>query len=355
MDLRLTFRHFLGMAIIGTSLALAGCGGGGGGSDDDDDSQAEPAVVTFSGTAATGAPIDGTVEVVNANGEMADNPVDINEDGTFSISVSSGSPYLFEVTDSEGNTLYSYAVSGGTVNVTPMTNLAVVIASGGDNPMDLFTNWSNSAIDPEEVEEAAETIEQNFMDLYAANGVDPEAYDFFYDEFEANGSQIDAVLDSLEISYNFNQGTLEGTISVEVNQNPVVFNYSVDTTEVETSEPTGSGEIPADSVWTLTITGTSSGVPINQTIEVQGQGVPAAEQDVEAASQDVLSGSLETQGLSITYSYDNISINSSVNGSVGDTVDIDVVGQVQIQGEVQGQAIDQNASFDLHYHYERIQ
>jgi hypothetical protein len=94
---------------------------------------------------------------------------------------------------------------------------------------------------------------------------------------------------------------------------------------------------------------------MNETVEVPGQAVPQTEQDFSADSASFISGNLDTQGLSIDYEYDSLSIDTNINGSVGDTVVMTAVGRVAIQGEVNGTPINQSGEFDLRYEYERIQ
>ena len=117
MDMRLT-KLSLACLVLGGSALLAACGGGssgGGGS-----------ALTVQGTAATGAPLVGTV---TASCKTGTGTAVSNLDGAFSVVGSNGvGPCLLAITPTGGATLYSVTSGSGatqTANITPMTNMLV--------------------------------------------------------------------------------------------------------------------------------------------------------------------------------------------------------------------------------------
>lgn len=108
----------LACLVIGGSALLAACGGGSGGGGG--------SALTLQGTAATGAPLVGTVTATCKTGTGT---VVSNLDGSFSVVVSNGvGPCLLAITTTGGATLYSVTSGSGatqTANITPMTNMLV--------------------------------------------------------------------------------------------------------------------------------------------------------------------------------------------------------------------------------------
>lgn len=94
-----------------------------------------PAAVTLSGTVAAGLPLAGTVTVKDSAGRIRDKPIDAN--GSYSIDVSGmTAPLVLRAEGDAGGTYYEIhsatAVigTGGTLNVTPLTDLIVSNAAG---------------------------------------------------------------------------------------------------------------------------------------------------------------------------------------------------------------------------------
>ena len=114
------------MAIV---LSLAACGGGGGGGA----SSGVPALQSaVSGVAASGNGISGRVYIKDVTGQ--ERFVDTTT-GSFTLMVSGLTPpYLLKAQWTAGGgtqTLYSFATAAGTVDITPLTALAVTAAAGG--------------------------------------------------------------------------------------------------------------------------------------------------------------------------------------------------------------------------------
>lgn len=60
----------------------------------------------------------------------------MNHDGSFSLPVAGlNAPFLLKAVDAAGNSCYAFGAAAGTVNINPLSNLAVAIASGApDQP-----------------------------------------------------------------------------------------------------------------------------------------------------------------------------------------------------------------------------
>ncbi|WP_243688663.1 hypothetical protein [Geotalea toluenoxydans] len=107
-----------------SALILAACGGGGGGT--------TPAATTISGTAAAGAPIIGSVTIKDSSTPAKTKTVTIAADGKYTVDVSDMTgPFMVRADGYVGGNeyhLYSAGTTadvGGTINVTPLTDLIV--------------------------------------------------------------------------------------------------------------------------------------------------------------------------------------------------------------------------------------
>ena len=155
---------------------------------------------TLDGTAATGAPIDGTVTVKDALG------VEINiataVDGSFKLDVAGMTPpYLLKVMPSSGPVLYSFATKNGqTVNLTPATNLAMFLAAGKTDLDAMYVNWDGTAVSAAEVATAEGVVRANLVTQIEAAGLDVASFDLFTTPFTADSTGIDGVLDNLVIT-----------------------------------------------------------------------------------------------------------------------------------------------------------
>jgi len=182
------------------SLA-AGCGGSGG------SSGAEVAPLTFSGTAATGAPFDGAaVSVIDSQGNVVGTGT-TGADGTYSITASGGvGPFVIQaVRDDE--TLVSVAgENGGTANITPITNLIAARLSASGDPTRLAAEIAadQTRLNGAAIEAKAQEMVTVLKPLLDAAGA---AEDPLTGAFAADGRGADRVLDSLAITITPVSGT----------------------------------------------------------------------------------------------------------------------------------------------------
>lgn len=171
---------------------IAGCGGGGGG-----DGEAPVANNTLTGTAATGAAMQGKIRVRGRKQLITPDITDnINADGTFSVTLEDADgnalspPYILQATPSgAGETLYSAATTTGSVNVTPLTNIILANATNSQ-PEDAFAAPPDPAVLTATVLDQAETNLENLL------GVGDQGIDLMNGTFKAEGG--DATDDLLE-------------------------------------------------------------------------------------------------------------------------------------------------------------
>ncbi len=201
----------------------------------------------LSGTAATGKGIAGTVIVKDANGVEVN--VATGADGSYSVLVPDMTPpFLVKVMPNDGTaTLYSFAnAANETVNITPLTNLAVFLASGNANLDDVYTGWKGKALTETAVVDAQKKINANLQAKLTAAGLDAKTFDFRKTAFTADGSGIDGVLDTIKLAVDFAKGVIA---SFDVDGKAFSFNNAIDVagfdfasnTPATTTDSTGGG------------------------------------------------------------------------------------------------------------------
>ncbi len=280
---RTTKKYWLATVLLSLALLLGGC------TEDDINALAANHEITntspipsssaasLSGTAATGAAIVGHIVITDVNGYTNSNVI-INPDGTFNADVTNMvPPFILSAIpdDSSQATQYSYAGKANkTVNLTPLTSLALFMAYNKEDIRAIANHWvaySNKIT--ETVLATAQTqINSNFDAQLQAHGLNPGSYDFFTTPFTTDNTGIDAVLDSLSINIDMEAGAF----SVKINNIPFDFNTGADSDnhraappleqsdtdisatdgfdQASTNEPDDVISIPA--TWQQTITGT---------------------------------------------------------------------------------------------------
>jgi hypothetical protein len=183
------------------ALLLAGCGGG---SDSAPVDVSAPAPVVLSGVAASGAAIAGRISLKDAAGH--EQFVDTT-DGHFSFALAGlTAPFMLKAQWTVGGltqTLYSFAASsnGGTANITPLTQLAVVSAAGTSNLDAIYAagDATTLAAIATALPAAVALVEQSLQALLAGQGVG--AANPISDPFLPDHTGMDAVLDGIAVSY----------------------------------------------------------------------------------------------------------------------------------------------------------
>jgi hypothetical protein len=122
--------------LVPVALAITACGGGSGTADTVAEPPAPPpAALSLTGTAATGAPINGAVVVIDATGKVGTAVATNAATGAFTVDVAGlTAPFLLQVVGTAGGKqvfLSAVATAAGqTVNLTPLTDLVVSAAAG---------------------------------------------------------------------------------------------------------------------------------------------------------------------------------------------------------------------------------
>lgn len=162
-----------------------------------------PAMVTLSGTAAVGAALaDATVTAKCNNGSGFSQPVSTDANGKWSGQVLGNS---FPCTlQAQGKTLalHSYATAPGTVNITPLTDLSIALAS-----RQLPTEWFKTyqTLTETSVKAAVSELRQQLASKNYNLAAD---FDLFSSNF-AIGDAFDQLLDLLDASLQANTASIK--------------------------------------------------------------------------------------------------------------------------------------------------
>ncbi len=232
-------RWMAGVVAATVMAALTACGGGGG---SDPLAGGATPTATISGVAAIGAPITNqTVTVTNAQG--ASQTATTNSTGAFSVTIDDVAPFVIRVNDASGNTWYSYTPAAGTVNVNPMTTLALLSANNNQTFSQLVSNWASAALSATDVLEAAKKVNANLQNVMTANSVAYTSTNIFTGAFIANGTGMDAVLDDLGVSITCSSNACTQVIDWYngAGTTTITWNNSIDTTGITLSWSTTGG------------------------------------------------------------------------------------------------------------------
>ena len=159
--------------------------------------------VTLSGTAAGGAAIVGTVVVKGANGNRVSE--EIEADGSYEVDVTGlTAPYRLRAEGTVGGKsykLHSYteeASVGGTVNITPFTDL-IVANTAQQLAEDFFDSNSDTSLNADELSAQEDALQAKLQNVFDELGLDT-AIDLLKTSFSADHSGLDAALDIISIS-----------------------------------------------------------------------------------------------------------------------------------------------------------
>lgn len=328
------------LVLVATAL-LAGCGGGGGGG-----SSVGVSGGALGGTAATGAPVDGIVYITDSNGIEVNVPVEA--DGTFSVSVEGMTPpYLLRVVpNGGGDVLYSFASKEGiTVNITPLTTLALFLAYDGDLDA-LYAAWSanTDALNDGLIESQQEVINANLFALFDGYAVDAVFYDFVNVAFNTDGTGIDGVLDALDISIDFNGGSP----TVLIDGVPYTWDPNIDISGFDI----GDFAIEGGSTWLLTVRDLINNIEFSE--QVPGPSVPNDLPQFEELGQTDIMAEFKFEGLEISIDISSLSFDVTGSGEFGTVITGQIVGTVIINGVFEGQAISETVNLNTTFEWERI-
>ena len=201
-------KKIIPFALLTSSFLLTACGGS---SSSSSGSSGTAESASINGTAAVGAAItdaEVTAKCQDGSGLLANTVTD--EAGQFTGSVSEDAlPCALRVTHPDGTPYHSLATGGGTVNITPLTDLAIALS--GVTP----TQWYDSR----DIAATAGVLDQRKAELVAqmeGKGYTiPENFDPFRNDFTI-GDAHDQILDDLGEA-------IQDTQSIESHQALVVL------------------------------------------------------------------------------------------------------------------------------------
>jgi len=211
----------LGLIFLASSLILSACGGGSSSS-----ATSTPTATTLAGTAAAGAPIIGQVTVKGALGNTKSALIEAN--GTYSVDATGlTAPYRLRAEGTVGGRkvkLYSYAESadvGGTVNITPFTDLIVANAAQ-QIASNFFDSQTTTSLDATVVAEQEAALQTKLQAVLTAVGVGP-AVDLLHTTFSADHSALDAALDAIRIEVDTGTNVATITNVLDTASTPISF------------------------------------------------------------------------------------------------------------------------------------
>ena len=210
------------LAAAATSIALASCGGGGGGG-----AVGPTSSTSLSGVAATGAPItgggSGTMNgvVTLKDSSSPARTVTTATDGTGHYAFTSAQlqgltpPFMLQIQYKLGGVGYSLAsaataadLSNGsaTIDITPLTDL-VIANLGHQLAATIFANGNySSLLTPAALAAGVTALDNELQPILAQQGVSASV-DLLHQAFTANGTGLDAVLDSLHVTIDPSTGS----------------------------------------------------------------------------------------------------------------------------------------------------
>jgi hypothetical protein len=259
------FRTTRSACAVALLVSLAACGGGGGGGGSGfvgfptsgggttvppaSDPPAATAV-TFSGTAASGLPLSGTVTVKDAKGATKTEPL---VDGNYKIDVTGmTAPFVFRAEGTVGGVrtvIHSAATAAdanGTINITPLTDL-VVANIAGRLAAQYFEGGEFASLAPDELKAESDALKAKLLPVLQALGVD-SSIDLLRTAFTPLSSALDKALDVLRVSVD--PATNVATITNIVTQQQITDDLAVKAAQDAGTTPmSGAGmETAADDI-----------------------------------------------------------------------------------------------------------
>lgn len=228
-----------GILAAAALLTLSACGGGDGDGRGPDGDLPSPSASLFSGTAATGLPLIGTVTVKDSQG--ASKTVSLSENGSYEIDVSDMTgPFMFRAEGTAGGqktVIHSVATAADeknqTINITPLTDL-IVANMAGDLASDYFDNGDFGALTETELDAEIASLKAKLLPVLLAMGVD-DSIDLLRTAFTPLSSALDKVLDILRVSVD--PSTHLATITNLVNQQQIVDDLATKAAAETASDP----------------------------------------------------------------------------------------------------------------------
>lgn len=224
----------------------------------------------LSGTAASGSPITGLVNVKDALGHSASATIDAT--GHYNLDVAGMTPPFILWAQGSANghtvTIYSTAATAGTIDITPITNLILASALGA-TPEAAYAAWNGTQVSTAQVSAAKVLVQAALAPLLSGAGV-AQGTDLMTASFSTDHTGLDAALDALTIGYTNGMATITnsatGSTYTENLANPSAATGLPSTDAVATQTfVTDLQGISA--VWTSILSLWSTSVPTDQQLQ----------------------------------------------------------------------------------------
>lgn len=322
--------NFKVLAVTGAvaSLFLAGCGGGG---SDSVDPIVTPTLL--SGTAAGGAAVIGSVIVTDSKGATKSGLIEANGHYTVDVNGMTG-PFVLKAAGTVGDTSVTYysaataADVGGTVNVTPFTNL-IVSNIAGQMAETYFSDPANIAkigtdITPAKLAAAESALQAKLQPVLLALGIS-DSIDLLRSSFAADHSGMDAVLDLVKVEVNTatNVVTLKNAltqiaIATDDTSKPDDDATPVDSTKMTGMTPTAVTDLQAV---VAKLNGFSTlfanGLPTRAVMEASGVFDTSSNFMMGGQTFAQFADELSTQSKALGLKFSNVAIELDASGSSG--------------------------------------
>ena len=228
--------------LAATALLISACGGGG-------DGTPAPST-TLSGTAAAGAPIIGTVTIKDSATPTAQTKtVTIEANGKYTVDVTGlKAPYMVRADGYVGGNeyhLYSAATQadvGGTINITPLTDL-IVANIAGSVAKTYFDNGSFSGLTAAQLTAQSDALRVKLLAVLQAVDVS-DSIDLLRASFSTDHTGLDAALDVLRVTTDTTTGV--ATITNIITQQQMTSNITTGTYTGALTDTTGVATASTD-------------------------------------------------------------------------------------------------------------
>lgn len=314
----------LALASAVAGLFLAGCGSGGGGGS---------ASTTLSGTVAGGAAVIGNVIVTDSKGATKSAAIEANGKYTIDVTGMTG-PFVLKAAGTVGNTTVTYysaattADVGGTVNVTPFTNL-IVSNIAAQLAETYFSNPANLAnlgtlITPTTLAAAETALQAKLAPVLSALGID-SSIDLLRSSFATNHAGMDAVLDlvKVEVDTATNITTLKNALTQTVIATDNAASSADDATPVDSTNIAGINTTTATDLQVVVSKLDSfaalfaSSLPTVAQLESSGVFDTSANFMMGGQSFAQFATELTTQQSAIGLKFTNVAISLDASGTAG--------------------------------------
>lgn len=245
---------------ITLALTISGCGHKSGSSAATEQTTTAQAS-TVQGIAAAGSPISGTVTLCDSATSTIS--AKTTAAGEYSIDITGMKPpFILKSVDISNHELYSYAAAPGTVNINPLTTLAVAIASGSTDSASLSalydrtTQGNATALTQTQMIISTASITAALQPLLASYGA--ATADPFTGPYLVNHQGIDDLFDKVIITLS----TGSVVIASKDTNTPIftaplgdLMTGSVNTNNIPTPAPSAQEVMPGNAELTLKLQG----------------------------------------------------------------------------------------------------